>query len=308
MPIAKSNGIEIAYETTGDPRGVPMLLVMGLGMQLTAWPDDFVDGLAELGFYVIRFDNRDSGLSTKFDKAGTPSLFFTWLKSRVGWRIRPPYTLTDMADDAIGLLDWLRIPQAHVVGASMGGMIAQLMTARHPERVLGLTSMMSTTGRRSLPGPTRAVREVLMRARRNAKGRRALVQHMVQVLRAIGSPAYPTAEPELRRRVVLALERNLCPDGVMRQLVAITASGDHCAMLQGLRVRTLVIHGAADPLVPVECGIDTASQIDGAQLEVIEGMGHDIPDALIERLIALIDAHAHGKMAFDPIVRLFEKQ
>jgi len=308
MPIAKSNGIEIAYETTGDPRGVPMLLVMGLGMQLTAWPDDFVDGLADLGFYVIRFDNRDSGLSTKFDKAGTPSLFFTWLKSRVGWRIRPPYTLTDMADDAIGLLDWLRIPQAHVVGASMGGMIAQVMTARHPERVLGLTSMMSTTGRRSLPGPTRAVREVLMRAPRHANGRRALVQHMVQVLRAIGSPAYPTAELELRRRVVLALERNLCPDGVLRQLVAITASGDHCAMLQGLRVRTLVIHGAADPLVPVECGIDTASQIDGAQLEVIEGMGHDLPDALVERLIALIDAHAHGKIAFDPIVRLFEKQ
>ena len=308
MPIAKSNGIEIAYETTGDPRGVPMLLIMGLGMQLTAWPEDFVDGLAELGFYVIRFDNRDSGLSTKFDKAGTPSLFFTWLKSRIGWRIRPPYTLNDMADDAIGLLDWLRIPQAHVVGASMGGMIAQVMTARHPERVLGLTSMMSTTGRRSLPGPTRAVREVLMRAPRHAKGRRALVQHMVQVLRAIGSPAYPTPEAELRRRVVLALERNLCPDGVLRQLVAITASGDHCAMLQGLRVPTLVIHGAADPLVPLECGIDTASQIDGAQLEVIEGMGHDIPDALVERLIALIDAHAHGKMAFDPIVRLFEKQ
>lgn len=308
MPIAKSNGIEIAYETAGDPRGVPMLLIMGLGMQLTAWPDAFVDGLADLGFYVIRFDNRDCGLSTKFDKAGTPSLFFTWLKSRIGWRIRPPYTLTDMADDAIGLLDWLRIPQAHVVGASMGGMIAQVMTARHPERVLSLTSMMSTTGRRSLPGPARAVREVLMGAPRHAKSRRALVQHMVQVLRAIGSPAYPTPELELRRRVVLALERNLCPEGVLRQLVAVTASGDHCAMLQGLRVRTLVIHGAADPMVPVECGIDTASQIDGAQLEVIEGMGHDIPDALVERLIALIDAHAHGKMAFDPIVRLFEKQ
>ncbi|HEU4851043.1 MAG TPA: alpha/beta hydrolase [Telluria sp.] len=308
MPIAKANGIEIAYETAGDPRGPPVLLIMGLGMQLNAWPDDFVDGLSELGFYVIRFDNRDCGLSTKFDKAGTPNLFFTWLKSRIGWRMGAPYLLGDMADDALGLLDWLRIPQAHVVGVSMGGMIAQVMASRYPERVLSLTSMMSTTGRRSLPGPARAVREVLARAPRRPANRRALIDHMVQVLAAIGSPAYPTPEAVLRRRVLAAVERNVCPGGVLRQLVAIAASGERCAELQALRVRTLVIHGAADPLVPVECGIDTASQVDGAQLEVIEGMGHDIPAALVERLVALIDAHAHGKMAFDPIVRLFEKQ
>ncbi|HEY1042408.1 MAG TPA: alpha/beta hydrolase [Telluria sp.] len=308
MPIAKANGIEIAYQTAGDPRGTPLLLIMGLGMQLTAWPHDFVEGLAELGFYVIRFDNRDCGLSTKFDAAGTPSLFFTWLKSRIGWRMGAPYLLDDMADDALGLLDWLRVPQAHVVGASMGGMIAQVLAARHPERVLSLTSMMSTTGRRSLPGPGRAVREVLMRAPRHAINRRGVLDHTVEVLQAIGSPAYPTAEPVLRRRVAMSFERNVCPAGVLRQLVAIGASGERCALLQGLRVRTLVIHGAADPLVPLEHGIDTASQVEGAQLEVIEGMGHDIPAALVERLVALIDAHAHGKMMFDPIVHLFEKQ
>lgn len=308
MPVAKANGIEIAYQASGDPRGTPLLLVMGLGMQLTAWPEDFVEGLAELGFYVVRFDNRDCGLSTKFDKAGTPSLFFTWLKSRIGWRMGAPYLLDDMADDALGLMEWLRIPQAHVVGVSMGGMIAQVLAARHPERVLSLTSMMSTTSRRSLPGPARAVREALMRAPRHAMNRRNLIDHLVLVLRAIGSPAYPTPEAVLRNRVTLAMERNTCPGGVLRQLAATAASGERCAMLQGLRVRTLVIHGAADPLMPLECGIDTASQVEGAQLEVIEGMGHDIPAALVERLVALIDAHAHGKMTFDPIVRLFEKQ
>jgi pimeloyl-ACP methyl ester carboxylesterase len=257
---------------------------------------------------VIRYDHRDCGLSTKFDKAGTPSLFFTWLKSRVGWRMGAPYLLDDMADDALGLLDWLRVPQAHVAGVSMGGMIAQVLAARHPERVLSLTSMMSTTGRRSLPGPSRAVREVLMRVPRHAMNRRGVIEHMVEVLHAIGSPSYPTPDAVLRQRVTRAIERNICPGGVLRQLAAITASGERCALLQKLRVRTLVIHGAADPLVPLECGIDTASQVEGAQLEVIEGMGHDIPSPLVERLVALIDAHAHGKMAFDPIVRLFEKQ
>lgn len=308
MPVAWVNGVDIAYETAGDRSGVPILLVMGLGMQLTAWPEDFIDGLADLGFYVIRFDNRDSGLSTKFDKAGTPSMALTWLKSRVGWPLRPAYTLNDMARDALGLLDWLRVPRAHMLGVSMGGMIAQILAANHPQRVCSLVSMMSSSGRRGLPGPTRAAQDALMRRPRNARDKRAVVDHFVQVLRTIGSPAYPTPEHELRRRVARALERNVCPGGVMRQLVAISASGDRCALLQTIRVRTLVIHGAADPLLPVECGIDTASLVHGSRLEVIEGMGHDLPPALIERFLALIDSHAHGKMAFDPIVRLFEKQ
>lgn len=308
MPIARVNGIDIAYETAGDRSGVPILLVMGLGMQLTAWPEDFIDGLVEQGFHVIRFDNRDSGLSTKFDQAGAPNMVLTWLKARVGWPLKLAYTLDDMASDALGLLDWLQVPRAHVLGMSMGGMIAQLLAAKHPQRVRSLVSIMSTSGRRGLPGPTRAAQEALLRRPRKVRDLRAVADHFVQVLRTIGSPAYPTPEHELRRRVVRALSRNMCPDGVTRQLVAIAASGDRCTLLQTVRVRTLVIHGAADPLVPVACGIDTASLVHGSRLEVIEGMGHDLPTALIERLLALIDSHAHGKMAFDPIVRLFEKQ
>lgn len=308
MPVARVNGIDIAYETAGVRSGTPIVLIMGLGMQLTAWPDDLVDGLAELGFYVIRFDNRDCGLSTHFERAGTPSLALAWLRSKFGWPRRPPYTLGDMARDVLGLLDWLQIPRAHVLGVSMGGMIAQILAANHPQRVRSLVSVMSTSGRRGLPGPDRAAREALLRRPRDARDRRAVIDHFVHVLKVIGSPAYPTPERELRRRVACALERSICPDGVVRQLAAIGAAGDRCALLRTIRVRTLVIHGAADRLVPVECGIDTASLVQGARLEVIEGMGHDLPGALTERLLALIDAHAHGKMAFDPIVRLFEKQ
>lgn len=301
--MARVGDLDVCYETFGDPQDPAVLLIMGLATQMIGWHEDFCRALADRGFHVIRYDNRDVGRSSS--ARGRPPT--PWQLARQSRRAAV-YTLEDMAADGVGLLDALGIERAHVVGASMGGMIAQLMASRFPDRVLSLTSMMSTTGRRSLPGPTRAVREVLVRAPRHPKSRRGLVDHMVEVLQAIGSPAYPTPEAVLRRRVLAAVERNVSPGGVLRQLVAIAGSGERCTELQHLRVRTLVIHGAADPLVPVECGIDTASQVDGAQLEVIEGMGHDIPSALIERLVALIDAHAHGKMAFDPIVRLFEKQ
>ncbi|MDQ1923390.1 alpha/beta fold hydrolase [Massilia pseudoviolaceinigra] len=308
MPILTANGIRIAYETAGDPKDTPLLLIMGLGMQLTAWPDDFVDGLVELGFYVIRFDNRDSGLSTKFDHAGTPSLPLAWLKKLVRWPLRSAYTLADMADDALGVLSALGVARAHVVGASMGGMIAQILAARHPERVISLTSIMSDSGRRGLPGPTREARAVLMRPARNARDLDSLVTHMVHTMRVIGSPAYPTPERLLRERIARSIKRNVCPGGVARQLVAIAATGDRSELLKSIRVRTLVIHGAADPLVPLAGGQDTARLIPGARLDVIEGMGHDLPPQLIERLIALIDAHAHGKMSPDSTARLFEKQ
>ncbi|MDQ1833834.1 alpha/beta fold hydrolase [Massilia scottii] len=308
MPILTANGIRIAYETAGDPKDTPLLLIMGLGMQLTAWPDDFVDGLVELGFYVIRFDNRDSGLSTKFDHAGTPSLPLAWLKKLVRWPLRSAYTLADMADDALGVLSALGVARAHVAGASMGGMIAQILAARHPERVISLTSIMSDSGRRGLPGPTKEARAVLMRPARNARDLDSLVTHMVHTMRVIGSPAYPTPERLLRERIARSIKRNVCPGGVARQLVAIAATGDRSELLKSIRVRTLVIHGAADPLVPLAGGQDTARLVPGARLEVIEGMGHDLPPQLIERLIALIDAHAHGKMSPDSTARLFEKQ
>ncbi|MFL6659676.1 MAG: alpha/beta fold hydrolase [Massilia sp.] len=308
MAILKANGIDIAYETRGDPNGVPLLLIMGLGMQLTAWPEDLVDGLVEQGFYVIRFDNRDSGLSTKFDHAGTPNLVLAWLKTVVRWPLKPAYTLADMAADAVGVLRVLGVAKAHVVGASMGGMIAQIVAANYPDRVLSLTSIMSSSGRRGLPGPTREARAVLLSRPLDPSNPDSVLDHASHLFRVIGSPAYPTADKHLRARAAQAMQRNVSPGGVARQMVAIAASGDRSALLRKIVVPTLVIHGAADPLVPLACGEDTARQIPGARLEVIEGMGHDLPAQLIERLLALIDAHAHGKMAPDSTARLFEKQ
>ncbi|MES2148374.1 MAG: alpha/beta hydrolase [Pseudomonadota bacterium] len=308
MPILKSNGIEIAYELAGDPKNVPLLLIMGLGMQLTSWPDDMVDGFVEQGFHVIRIDNRDSGLSTKFEHAGTPNLPLAYLKTLVRWPLKSAYSLDDMARDALGALSALGIGRAHVVGVSMGGMIAQLLAARHPDRVLSLTSIMSGSGRRGLPGPTREARLALMRRPKDPGDIDCVAALMANTFRVIGSPSYPTPEKILRERMVRAIGRNLCPGGVARQMVAIVANGDRSALLRTIAVPTLVIHGAADPLVPLACGIDTARQIPGARLEVIEGMGHDLPSQLLERLVALIDAHAHGKMEADSTPRLFENQ
>jgi proline iminopeptidase len=311
MPSLNANGIRIAFDTAGDPKSVPLLLIAGLGLQLTAWPDEFVEGLVDLGFYVIRFDNRDSGLSTKFEHAGTPSLTLAWLKSLLRIPLKPPYSLEDMADDAIGVLSALGVARAHVVGLSLGAMVGQLMASRFPSRVLSLTSIMSSSGRRGLPGPAPAVRRALLRRPRGWNSTAdidAAVDYNVQLLQAIGSPAYPTPERHLRRRVSRALRRNCCPGGVVRQMLAVTACGDRTPQLQAIAAPTLVIHGAADPLVPLACGVDTAQAIPGARLEVIEGMGHDLPAQLLERLLALIDAHAHGKMAPDSTPRLFVKQ
>lgn len=308
MALLKSNGIKLAYETAGDPKGIPLLLIMGLGMQLIAWPDDLVEGLVEQGFYVIRFDNRDSGLSDKFDHAGTPSLPLAFLKTLLRLPLKSAYTLDDMAKDAVGVLSALGVKSAHVVGASMGGMIAQVMAAKYPERVLSLTSIMSSSGRRGLPGPTREARAVLLKRPSNPRDFDSLVAHMANTFRVIGSPAYPTPDKQLRARVGRAIKRNVCTGGVARQMVAIAASGDRSALLKTITVPTLVIHGAADKLVPLACGEDTARQVPGSRLVVIEGMGHDLPAQLIERLLALIDEHAHGKMVPDPTARLIEKQ
>jgi proline iminopeptidase len=308
MPTLTANGIRIAFDTAGDPKGVPLLLVHGVGMQLTAWPDEFIDALVELGFYVIRFDNRDCGLSSKFERAGAPNLALAWLKARVGWPLRPPYTLADMADDALGVLSALGVARAHVVGVSMGGMIGQVLAALHPNRVHSLVSIMSSSGRRGLPGPTPALRAAFARRLPAAANSEAIIDATVRQLQAIGSPAYPTPEKQMRRRVARSLRRNCCPEGAARQMLAVAASGDRSALLGTIAVPTLVIHGAADPLVPLACGADTAARVPGARLEVIEGMGHDLPAQLLERIIALIDAHAHGKMTPDSSPRLYVKQ
>ncbi len=296
MATIIANSVTIAYETHGEPTAPAVLLVMGLGTPLTSWPRNFVEGLAEQGYYVISFDNRDCGWSSKLDHLGTPNLGLSYLKHLVGWPLKSPYTLHDMAEDALGLLAALKIPHAHVIGASMGGMIAQIMAARAPRRVLSLTSIMSSSGKRSLPGPTRAARQALMRGPKNAKSREQVIAHMVKTFRVIGSPAYPTPEKQLVTMMEQALMRNPSRSGTARQMVAVAASGDRSELLKNIRCPALVIHGAADPLVPLACGVDTARTIPNAVLHVIEGMGHDLPPQLIERLLALIDVHLHGNM------------
>jgi proline iminopeptidase len=299
LATAQANGITIAYEASGNPLDTPVLLIMGLGMQLVAWPQDFVDGLVEQGYYVIRYDNRDIGLSSKFEHHKKPNLLLAYLKSLVGWKQSTAYTLNDMADDALGLLDALGIGKAHVVGVSMGGMIAQIFASRFANRTLSLTSIMSSSGRRGLPGPTPAARNALMRAPADPANRQEVVDRMVSVYRVIGSPSFPTPERQLRANIGRALDRSVYPAGMMRQMVAVVASGDRTALLRRIRCPAMVIHGAADPLVPLACGADTAAAIPNARLQVIEGMGHDLPPQLIERLLALLDHHLRGNMAAD---------
>lgn len=299
MAIALANGISIAYETSGSPQDPPVLLIMGLGMQLTSWPQDLVDGLVEQGYYVIRYDNRDAGLSSKFNHLKKPNLALAYLKSLMHWPQKPAYTLHDMAEDARGLLDALGVARAHVVGVSMGGMVGQIFAARFGGRTLSLTSIMSSSGRRGLPGPTPTARNMLMHGPADPRDRRQVIEHAVATFRTIGSPAFPTPEKILRANVERALARSTNAAGVARQMIAIVASGDRTPLLKKIVCPAMVIHGAADPLVPPACGEDTARAIPGAVLHVIEGMGHDLPPQLIERLLALIDTHLRGNMVND---------
>ncbi|MGZ5235825.1 MAG: alpha/beta fold hydrolase [Caldimonas sp.] len=289
-----ANGIAIEVEDHGSPQGEPLLLVMGLGMQLLAWHDDFVTSLVERGFRVIRFDNRDIGLSQRFDAAGVPNLTLDMLRFGLGLRVRSPYTLTDMAADAAGVLDVFGIAAAHVCGASMGGMIAQRLAAHHPGRVKSLTLMMTSSGARQLPGPSLKVRGAML-ARPKDPGRiESIVEHYVDLYGLIGSPAYPATRDYLRERFTRSVTRSYRPAGTARQMVAIAADGDRSPLLGGIRVPTHVIHGVADPLVPVPAGRDLAARIPGATLDAIEGMGHDLPKELWPRFVAGI-AGAAGR-------------
>jgi pimeloyl-ACP methyl ester carboxylesterase len=258
---------------------------MGLGMQLVAWPVELVQALVQQGYRVIRHDNRDIGLSEKFDHLGTPNLFWESVKFRIGLSTKPPYTLHDMAQDTLGVLDTLGIQRAHIVGASMGGMIAQHVAIAAPRRALSLTSIMSSSGARSLPGPKAEVLRVMM-ARPKGRDREAVLRHYVRLLRAIGSPGFPMDEALVRQRISAGLDRSpYAPQGTMRQMVAIAADTGRAKALAGVQAPTLVLHGLADPLVPYACGEDTARRIDGARLVGIAGMGHDLPPPVIERLL-----------------------
>lgn len=288
----RANNIDIEVEDThpGDTTGRPVvLLIMGLGMQLIAWPPTMVQAITDAGFRVVRFDNRDIGLSQHFDHLGKPSLLWEGLKFRLGWRIRPPYSLEDMAADTVGVLDALKIAKAHVVGVSMGGMVAQRVAVLAPARLLSLCSIMSSSGARGLPEASPAVTRVLLS--RPGKGVQAAVDHTARLLKAIGSPGFPTPEAELREKVAAAAQRSFHPQGVLRQMVAIAADSARAGTLAKVTAPTLVLHGKADPLVPMACGQDTARRISGARFESIDGMGHDLPPGVVDRLLALLIPH-----------------
>lgn len=279
-----ANGIQIEVEDSGG-EGLPVvLLIMGLGMQLIAWPADFVQSLIDAGFRVVRHDNRDVGLSQGFDEAGTGNLIWQGMRQRIGLPVRSVYTLQDMANDALGVLDALKIRRAHVIGASMGGMIAQRLAASAPARMSSLVSIMSSSGARNLPGPRADVAAALMR-RPAGRTEAALIAHSLGLVRMISSPAYPQDERALTDRIARGLRRAYRPAGVVRQMLAIGADAGREALLSRIAAPALVLHGDADPLVPVACGEDTARRIPDARFVAVAGMGHDLPPRVVEILL-----------------------
>ena len=291
--LAPVNGIELAYQQAGEPGAAPLLLIMGLGSQMIAWPDGLCAQLAGRGFRPIRFDNRDAGRSTWLSDAGVPSL----THDAAGDTTRVPYTLDDMAADAAGLLDHLGIERAHVVGASMGGMIGQTLAIRNPERVASLCSIMATTGAPGVGEATHEAREVLMT--RPPGDREAYVEFALRSRRVIGSPDLD--EGFVRAVAARAHDRGLNPEGTQRQLAAIIASGDRTAALQRLDVPAVVVHGELDPLIGSSGGRATAAAIPGADLILIPGMGHDQPRSAWERIAGAIEENARRAGAGAPI-------
>ena len=297
MPQIRVGELSFEYERFGPADRETVLLVMGLASQLTRWPVELCQSLVGRGFQVIRFDNRDIGLSSHLDALGTPDVFAILAARATGQPVAPPYTLDDMAGDAVGLLEALGIARAHIVGASMGGMIAQLIAADHAGHTLSLTSIMSTTANPELAPGTREAFMALMSPPAPAGDWEAIAALGVRISRVIGSPGYPQAEAVLRESILADARRSYYPAGVVRQLAAIFAATDRRPKLKTIRAPTVVLHGADDPLVPVEGGRDTAANILGAELRVVPGMGHDLPPALIGTVVDAIDAAARRSRA-----------
>jgi pimeloyl-ACP methyl ester carboxylesterase len=300
----RANGLDIEVEDTAEinPQDTDaftrpaVLLIMGLGMQLVAWPAELVQELVDAGFRVIRMDNRDIGLSQHFDHLGKPNILMAGIRYKLGLRIRPPYTLQDMAKDALGVLDALGVASAHIVGVSMGGMVAQRVAIAAPQRTLSLTSIMSSSGAKGLKQAHRDVTRVLL-SRPASTALDAVVDHYVKLYKTIGSPDFPTPEPELRERITRAVQRSFHPAGTVRQMVAIMADRTRAAQLSSITRPTLVVHGKADPLVPFAHGEDTAQRISGARLVGIEGMGHDLPPGPVRQLLDTLIPHLQAVKA-----------
>jgi pimeloyl-ACP methyl ester carboxylesterase len=281
--FVQANGLTICYDAFGEPTHPPVVLIMGMGAQMIGWDDAFCEGLARRSLWVVRFDNRDAGRSTRLDAAGTPNVMAAMTQAWLRLPVQAPYLLRDMALDVVGLLDALEIDRAHLVGASMGGAIAQTMALHHADRVLSLTSIMSTTGDRDLPPPRSWAVSALFRPAPHKLD--AYVEHYAATWRTLRSGSFPEEEERDRDRAVRNHARGLSPAGGARQLAAILASGSRRQALRHVSVPTLVIHGDVDPLVPLAAGIDTAQSIPGAELMVLEGMGHGLPMRMWPRII-----------------------
>ena len=279
-----SQDIELCYQTFGSPDGEPLLLVMGLGGPMNWWDPEFCTALARRGFFVIRYDNRDTGRSSRVRGRVTRSML---VRAFMGRRVRAPYSLEDMAEDACGLLDHLGLESAHVVGVSMGGMIAQTMAITEPQRVRSLTSIMSTTGKRSVGWQHPSLLPSLLMSR--GPGREAYVATSVAVWKMIGSPSYPQDHDRVVDRAEETFDRGVSRSGVMRQMMAVLNQTNRAARLRSVNVPTLVIHGVADKMVHASGGRATAAAIPGAELLLIDGMGHDLPPALFSTFVDAID-------------------
>ncbi len=289
MTKVRANGIDLEYVEIGRRDAPVILLIMGLGMQLVAWPNSLCEGLAARGFRVIRFDNRDVGLSTRMPSARPVATASVMARAFVRLPVRPPYTLNDMARDTVGLMDALGIAKAHIVGASMGGMIAQVVAINHPERVESLTSIMSSPSP-LMPRP-KVLRALL---RRRPRSKELAIDRLIKFFRLVGGSGYRPTDAELRARTEGSVRRSYRPDAFTRQLLAIQTAPSRAGMLHHVRAPTLVLHGDEDPLVPLRGGVDTAASIPGARLRIVPGMGHFLPEALVPLLVDEIAGHCQG--------------
>lgn len=289
--IKIKSGITISYQDKGKKSAPVIIMIMGLGAQLTVWPDELYLGLVAKGFRVIRFDNRDTGLSSQLEQFGSPNLFKIWLNKRLPIKSRIPYTLDDMANDVLELMAELKIKKAHLVGASMGGMIAQIIAAKYKKKVLSLTSIMSSSSKPKLSASNLKLFLQLAKYRRAQASRDGAIHYNIRLNQLIGSPAYPQDELALRKQATLGVDRAHNPQGFNRQLAAITASDCRQHLMPKIKAPTLVIHGSLDPVMPIAAGKQTAAQIRKAKLKIVNGMGHDFPPALMVKMTKWISKH-----------------
>lgn len=291
MAKITANGIEIEYETFGANDAPVALMIMGLGGQLTMWPDEMVEDLVRGGYRVILFDNRDIGLSHHHNGEKSPSILRQIILRRIGIKLKTPYELADMARDTLGLMDALKLDQVHLVGISMGGMISQHVAAMAPDRVKSLTALMTTTGNPKLPRPSGNIMKAMIRRGPQPTSRDEIINQSVATFGVIGTPGEDHNTNGMRDRITRSYDRSFNPAGVLRQMSAIVASGDFRKHTRSIKSPTLVVHGNADPLVPIEGGHDIAKLVRGARMEVMDGMGHDVPPRFLPQITKLMLDH-----------------